>query len=329
MRVVFFGTPQFAVPTLERLIATPGFEVVACVTQPDRKRGRGSQLLPSPVKQVAIAAGIPVLQPERIKRDEEVLAALEATAADAFVVVAYGQILSQRILDMPRLGCVNVHGSLLPRYRGAAPIQWAIADGETETGNTTMLMDAGMDTGAMLLRQTTPIDPLETSSDLAARLSAQGADLLIETLRGLETGTLTPEPQEDAAATYARLLTKADAQIDWTASAQAIHNRIRAFHPACGAAFRGERLKLLGTVPVQPGLPAPYDPLTEVPLELSDGTPGQIVAIARNLGPLVQTGDGVLLLREVQPSGKKAGSGWDWVNGARVSVGERLEALPD
>jgi methionyl-tRNA formyltransferase len=184
MRLVFLGTPQFAVPSLNKLLAQPDFDVVAVVTQPDKRRGRGKQEEPSPIKKVALEANCPVLQPRRIKKDEAVLSHLESLAADAFVVVAYGQILSQRILDMPRLGCINGHGSLLPAYRGAAPIQWCIVNGETETGMTTMQMDIGMDTGDMLLKSHLPIGLLDNFYGVAADLADQCADLLVATYIG-------------------------------------------------------------------------------------------------------------------------------------------------
>ena len=185
MKVVFFGTPDFAVPTLQALLAEPDITVQAVVSQPDRRRGRGSKLIASPVKEVAVKAGITVWQPERVKKCEETLAKLEACQADFFVVVAYGQLLSPQILTMPRLGCINVHGSLLPKYRGAAPLQWAIANGELETGITTMLMDEGMDTGPMLLKTTTPIGLLDNLSAIGYRLATAGAKLLVQTLREL------------------------------------------------------------------------------------------------------------------------------------------------
>jgi methionyl-tRNA formyltransferase len=204
MRVVFFGTPEFALPSLQALLQPPSpFEVVGLVCQPDRPQGRGQRVLPPPTKVLAQAQGIPVWQPVRLRRDGEVLAALAALAADVFVVVAYGQILPPAVLQMPRLGCVNVHASLLPAYRGAAPIQWAIANGETETGVTTMLMDEGLDTGAILLQAKLPIGPEQTGLELASQLAQLGASLLVETLLKLEKGELTPIPQDDSRATYA------------------------------------------------------------------------------------------------------------------------------
>lgn len=250
MRIVYFGTPQFAVPSLEAFLQHPDVEVVAVVTQPDKRRGRGSKVLPSPVKAIATAAHLPVWQPRRIKKDQTTLTALRDLAADAFVVVAYGQILSPEILAMPRLGCINGHGSLLPAYRGAAPIQWCLYHGESETGITTMCMDAGMDTGPMLLKRTLPVGLLDTAQDLAVALAALTAPLLIETLQLLEAGTLTPTPQPDAQATYAPLIQKSDFQLDWSRSAIALHNQVRGFYPNCVTQFRGHDLKVLATVPL-------------------------------------------------------------------------------
>jgi methionyl-tRNA formyltransferase len=206
MKVIFFGTPQFAVPTLEKLLAHPDLEVVAVVTQPDKRRGRGNRLIPSPIKKLAVAHNLPVWQPARIKKHAETLEKLKAANADVFVVVAYGQILSQEILDMPRLGCINVHGSILPKYRGAAPIQWCLCHGETETGITTMQMDAGMDTGPMLLKAYTSIALLDNAHQIAEKLANQGADILIQTLLKCDRGEISPIPQSDAEATYASLI---------------------------------------------------------------------------------------------------------------------------
>ena len=332
MRVVFLGTPQFAVPSLKRLLAEPDFEVVAVVTQPDKRRGRGAQVDPSPVKQAALEAGCPILQPRRIKKDEAGLAALANLQADVFVVVAYGQILSQRILDMPRLGCVNGHGSLLPAYRGAAPIQWCIVHGSTETGMTTMKMDIGMDTGAMLLKSHLPIDLLDNFYDVAAALADQCADLLVDTLHGLEANSLSPEPQDDALATYAPLIQKDDYRLDWSQSALEIHNRVRGFYPNAETTLRDQPLKVLATAPL--GAPhwehfpadlAQLRPTVDALLASTDHPqPGQVIGLLKGHGPLIQTGDGVLLLREVKPSGKKAQRGQDFVNGSRLTVGERL-----
>ena len=249
MKVIFFGTPQFAVPTLERLLSNPEFEVLGVVTQPDKRRGRGNQMMPSPVKSVALSHQLRVWQPQRIKKDEETLTQLQETGADVFVVVAYGQILSQQILDMPSLGCINVHGSILPKYRGAAPIQWCLYHGEIETGITTMLMDAGMDTGAMLLKASTPIGLLDNAQDLQEKLAGVGADLLVETLRKLNQD-IEPIPQDASEATYAPLIKKPDYYIDWSKEAIALHNQIRGFFPDCVARFRGNPLKIIATAPL-------------------------------------------------------------------------------
>ncbi|NJL39154.1 MAG: methionyl-tRNA formyltransferase [Leptolyngbyaceae cyanobacterium SM1_4_3] len=337
MRIIFFGTPQFAVPSLERLQTQPEFELLAVVTQPDKRRGRGNDLIPSPVKALAVEHQLPVWQPRSVKRDAETLEKLRTSQADAFVVVAYGQILSQEILDMPRLGCINAHGSLLPKYRGAAPIQWSLYHGEAETGITTMLMDAGMDTGAMLLKTTTPITLLDTALDLAKTLSAVAADLLVETLNGLERRSLQPIPQDDAQATYAPLIQKQDYQIDWSRPAIALHNQIRGFFPNCVATFRETALKVTATVPLV------TTDATLLPTELQDikhewesllerssqqgnsTAPGTVVGLLKNQGALIQTGEGLLLLREVQMAGRRSQSGWDFINGSRLQISERLE----
>lgn len=331
MRIVFFGTPQFAVPSLEALIAHTDFEVAAVVTQPDKRRGRGKQVMPSPVKAIATAANIPVWQPKRVKKSAETLEKLAALEADAFVVVAYGQILSTQILTMPRLGCVNAHGSLLPKYRGAAPIQWCLYHGETETGIDTMLMDAGMDTGPVLLTGKRPIGLLDNALDLAKDLAAISAELLPATLLQLDAGAITPHPQNDAEASYAPLIKKEDYQLDWHRSAIALHNQVRGFYPNCVTRFRDSDLKVEATVPLGDAywqqlpedLQADRSHLTHLP---SDSEPGTVVAIAKNIGPIVKTGEGLLLLHMVKPSGKKAQSGWDFANGSRLDVGERLHA---
>lgn len=330
MKLIFFGTPEFAVPSLERLLNDATFEVTAIITQPDKRRGRGKDLSPSPVKAVALEHQLPVWQPQRVKKDLHVLEQLRAAEADAFVVVAYGQILSPEILAMPRLGCINAHGSLLPAYRGAAPIQWSLYQGETETGITTMLMDAGMDTGPMLLKSKVSIGLLENAVDVARTLSLLAADLLVETLLQLDRATVQPTPQDEAQATYAPLIQKADYQLDWSRSALALHNQIRGFYPNCMTQFRDMPLKILATLPLQiPDLELPEQFQTlstwdnELPTEIS-AAPGTIVHLVKGQGAVVQTGQGCLLLRDVQPSGKRAQSGWDFVNGARLQVGERL-----
>jgi methionyl-tRNA formyltransferase len=311
MRVVFFGTPDFAIPTLQRLLDWSECEVLAVVSQPDRPKGRGKTLQPTPVKALAERHGIPVWQPERLRKSAETLASLAQLQADAFVVVAYGQILSPQVLAMPRLGCINVHGSLLPAYRGAAPIQWAIARGETETGITTMLMDAGMDTGAMLLKAAVPISPEATAVELAAILAPLGADLLAETLLKLDAGEIEPEPQQNEFATYAPLLSKTDFQIDWQRSARDLHNQIRALSPNCFTGFNSKRLRVIRSV-------LPLNALTPP----GNRIPGTVVEILKGKGITVQTGDGLLHLQQVQMEGKAVQSAWDFANGMRLTVGQ-------
>ncbi|PZV16769.1 MAG: methionyl-tRNA formyltransferase [Leptolyngbya sp.] len=336
MKIVFFGTPEFAVPSLERLLAYPDFDVVAVVTQPDKRRGRGNQLIPSPIKALAEQHGLSVWQPRSIKKDLETLEKLQAVQADAFVVVAYGQILSQVILDMPRLGCVNAHGSILPKYRGAAPIQWSLYHGEAETGITTMLMDAGMDTGAMLNIGRIAIAPLTNAQELATQLSLVSADLLVETLLQLNQGTAQPIPQDSTQATYAPLIKKADYELDWSKSAIALHNQIRGFFPNCTTPFRGEPLKIIATIPLDStywdGLPSNLQAsLTKGLADLlnADSEPGTIVAIAKGLGAIAQTGNGQLLLKEIQLPGKRPQSGTDFANGTRLAIGEKVGRTND
>ena len=328
MRIIFFGTPNFAIPTLEALLNHPRFEVVGVVTQPDKKRGRGSQLVPSPIKALATAHQLPVWQPARIKKDPETIEALRDLNADIFVVVAYGQILSQEILDLPKSGCVNVHGSLLPLYRGAAPIQRCLTDGVTVTGITTMLMDAGMDTGAMLLKYETQVSLMDNADELAAKLAIAGADLLIETITSIDR--IIPTPQAHLATIAAPPIQKSEYLIDWTRSNISLHNQIRGFYPNCVAICRAQSLKIIATVPLSAEFQADLAPeiqklLPELAsLDLSLSIPGTIVKIAKGLGPIVQTGSGCLLLREVQLAGKRPQSGTDLVNGMRLAVGEVL-----
>jgi len=310
MRVVFFGTPDFAVPTLEKLLCEPDFEVVGVVSQPDTRRGRGNQVSPPPVKAAAIAKNpdLKIWQPDRLKKDKTVLAELKSLEADVFVVVAYGQILCQKILNMPNYGCINVHGSLLPKYRGAAPIQWAVANGESITGITTMQMDAGIDTGAMLLKAELEILPEENTDILSRKLANLGADLLVDTLRQLTT--ITPEPQDDALSCYSPMIGREDWELDWNQEAIAVHNRIRAFYPNCYTDFRGQRLKITQTEVLSEGI--------------SLDNVGKVTEIRKGKGFVVQTGKGLLLIKEVQPAGKKLQSGWDFVNGMRIVIGESL-----
>ncbi len=290
-------------------MAAAGHEVLAVFTQPDRPSGRGHTLAAPPVKQAALSRGLTVHQPERIRRPEavELVAALRP---EIMVVVGYGQIIPPSILDIPPHGIVNVHASLLPRYRGAAPIQWAIASGETRTGVTTMRIDAGLDTGDMLLKAETEIGPLETAQDLSARLARMGAALLLATLIGIEKGTIAPVKQNPAEATYAPVLKKEDGLIDWRRTAAEIHNRARGFAPWPGAhtRFRGGGFQILKTRPA------------EVKLE---GAPGSLHV--RKSALLVCCGQGQALeLIEVQPEGKKPMAAAAFLNGYRVADNEQL-----
>jgi methionyl-tRNA formyltransferase len=305
MRVVFLGTPSFAVPTLEALVAA-GHEVVCVVTQPDRPSGRGHQLTASPVKDAAVRLGLPVYQPERIRRPEAVQN-LAALAPDAMVVVGYGQIIPQSAIDTPPHGIINVHASLLPKYRGAGPVQWAIANGETHTGVTTMRIDAGLDTGEMLLKAETDIGPEETAVELGARLAAMGAALLVETLERI--ASIVPRKQDPAQATYAPLLKKEDGLIDWRHPAQAIHNRVRGFQPWPGAytRFRGRQLHVWKSRVA-----------AEAPGEL--GEAGQLL-----LDPLrAVCAEGTLQFIEVQLEGRKRTTAEAFVNGQRIAAGDIL-----
>ncbi len=334
MKIAFFGTPQFAVPSLTRLLNHSDFEVVAIITQPDKRRGRGGKVTPSPVKAAALEAGCPIWQPTRIKKDSKTLAQLENLGADAFVVIAYGQILSQTILDMPRLGCINAHGSILPAYRGAAPIQWCLHNGELKTGVTTMLMDADMDTGPMLLKETVSIGLTDNAWELAEKLSALSADLLASTLQKLNQQLIRPIPQEDSRATYAPLIQKEDFLLDWSTSAKAIHDKVRGFYPSCTTQFRENNLKVIATLPLGseywaqfPTELATVQSLYESAKTNQDAVPGTIVAVLKNYGPVVQTGTGHLLLLEVKPAGKRSLSGWDFANGSRIELGEVFSNL--
>jgi methionyl-tRNA formyltransferase len=312
LRVAFFGTPETAVPSLERLLAA-GFDVPVVITQPDRPKGRGRQPAASPVKQFAVERGLPVWQPETLK-NPELIEALGSLGLDAMAVVAYGKIIPQAIIDIPPLGIVNVHFSLLPAYRGAAPVQWAIAAGETRTGVTTMRIDAGLDTGDILLTAETEIGPDETAIELGERLAAMGADLLVETLRALSLGQITPRPQEHARATYAPMLKKEDGRIDFTWPALKIHNRVRGFQPWPGAycTFRGRILHLWRT---------------RLAAEQPGGSPGTLHALGRRL--LVTCGDGAALeLVEVQLEGRKRLSAEAFLIGQHLEPGERLEPAP-
>ena len=304
MRIVFMGTPEFAVPSLEKLIGA-GYEVVGVFTQPDRPRGRGKKLAPSPVKECALAHGIPVFQPERIRRDG--VEDLRALKPDLCVTAAFGQILSQEILDIPKLGNINVHASLLPRHRGSAPIAHAILQGDQKAGVTTMMMDAGIDTGDMLLRAETEIGATETCGELTERLSRIGAELLGETLAALERGTLERIPQNEAEMTYDPMLTKEMGELDFRESAEAVKGRINGLNPwPCACVSLGEeKLKLLRAETAQ-----------------GSGTPGQVLAAGPKEGLILACGTGAVRILELQAPGGKKMRAEDYLRGH--SLPERL-----
>jgi methionyl-tRNA formyltransferase len=307
------GTPEFAVPSLEAVFEA-GHHISTVFTQPDRPKGRGGQLATTPVKLKALELGIPVFQPERVRRPE-IVEQIRSKRPDAMVVVGYGQIIPQSIIDIPPLGIINVHASLLPKYRGAAPIQWAIADGEAVTGVTTMRIDAGLDTGDMLFKWSTAIGPDENAIELGARLAAAGADLLVETLRRLQEGSITPEPQDPSQATLAPILKKQDGALDWSWPARVIHNRTRGFQPWPGAytTFRGQQFQIWRTA-----LPTDVSALTGL-------QPGRLQAPRKRLW--VECGEGTLLeLLEVQIQGRKRISVEAFLSGHHLADNEILGA---
>jgi len=309
MNVIFCGTPQFAVPTLEKLVAEK-FTIQLVITNPDEPRGRGHKVQPSPVKESALKHGLSLFQPAKVKTDET-REYLSQYHPDAMVIVAYGHIVPQWMIDLPPLGCINLHASILPKYRGAAPINWAIIRGEKETGVTTMKIDAGMDTGDMLLERREPIRDDDTTETLGERLGVTGADLMVETLRKLERGEIAPRPQNHDLATLAPRLKKEDGAIDWALTAEEIERRVRGLSPWPGAytSFRGKRLHIWrAEAAVAEGSVA-------VPGTIS--TEGKRLAVACGAGT-------ELLLHEVQMEGRKRIPARDFVNGARVESGEKL-----
>ena len=310
MRVVFMGTPEFSVGTLESLV-NAGHEVVGVITQPDKPKGRGKVMQFTPVKEKALEYQIPVYQPLKVK-EEAFIEELKKMEPEAIVVVAFGQILPKAILDLPKYGCINVHASLLPKLRGAAPIEWSIINGEQETGITTMFMDVGLDTGDMLLKSVTPIKPTDTGAILHDRLSKMGADLLIETLDGLLHGTIERVKQKDEDSTYAKMLTKTLGQIDFTQSAIEIERLIRGLNPWPSAYTNldGKTLKIWSA---------------KVLPEDSVGKPGEVVEVTKN-SLVVQTGKGRLALQELQLEGKKRMEVDAFLRGYAVAEGTMLQS---
>ncbi len=307
MRIVFMGTPEFAVPSLKALCEN-GYEVVGVFTQPDRPKGRGNKMTMSPVKEYAISQNIPVFQPQRIRRDG--VEDLKSLAPDLCVTAAFGQILSQEILDIPPMGNINVHASLLPRHRGSAPINWAILQGDKEAGVTTMMMDKGIDTGDMLLKSATEIQPGETAGELTVRLSQLGAELLLETLRALENGTLQRIPQDESRMTYDPMLDKQMGVIDWTMTATEIVNRIHGLNPwpGCSTAYEGGRLKLLRAAVAQ-----------------GSGVPGEIVVADAKNGLTIACGEGAVNITMLQAPGGKPMNAKDYLRGHPMAVGTVLK----
>jgi len=305
--LIFCGTPRFAVPTLEKLVEA-GFRVHLIVTQPDRPKGRGLELVASPVKQSALKFNLPVVQPDRIRANDEFRAQLTAVRPEAVIVVGYGRIIPQWMLDLPPLGNINLHASLLPKYRGAAPIQWAIANGETVTGVTTMRLDSGLDTGDILLQQELAIASEDTAETLAPRLASIGADLTAETLRRLQTGAVHPRPQDNAQASLAPILKKEYGLVDFSRSASDILNRLRGFQPWPGAftIFRGKNLQIVK---------AAAAPGTLLPAHLHLAADRLLVGCGHSTS---------LELLEIQLEGKKRISGADFVRGYRPQAGEKL-----
>ncbi|HIX25882.1 MAG TPA: methionyl-tRNA formyltransferase [Candidatus Lachnoclostridium avicola] len=309
MRIVFMGTPDFSVPALEALVKG-GHQVIAAVTQPDKPKGRGKAVLMTPVKEKALEMGIPVYQPVKV-REPEFVKTLADLAPDVIVVVAFGQILPKSILEIPRYGCVNIHASLLPKYRGAAPIQWAVIDGEKETGVTTMFMNEGLDTGDMLEKEVVPLDPKETGGSLHDKLSAVGGRLILSTLKGLEDGTLKGTPQTDEGSCYAKMLKKSLGDIDWTMGGAAIERLIRGLNPWPSAytSLHGKTLKI-------------WD--ADVTDREYGVEPGTVAEVSKDQ-LIIQTGKGSLSVRSLQLEGKKRMDIQDFLRGYSLEKGTVLE----
>ena len=339
MKILFWGTPAYAVPSLEALVAT-GHQLVGVVTQPDRRRGRGKQLVASAVKARALELGIPVFTPERIRRDPECQAQLAALEADLSVVVAFGQILPPEVLAQPPLGCWNGHGSLLPRWRGAGPIQWSLLEGDSHTGVGVMAMEEGLDTGPVLLERAIPIGLLENAQQLGQRLAALTADLLVEALPRIAAAGPGPQaerwarlgvtPQPDEGLTYARMLTRNDFSIDWDSSALAIHRKVMGLYPSATTSWQGKRLKLLATEPLVQRLAEQLSPEGQRLAQQGGltATPGRVLAIADRIGLVVATQGCPVLVREAQLEGKTASAGPVLIQQLGARVGDHLGPEP-
>lgn len=309
--IIFMGTPDFAVPCLDKL--HQNYNVTAVITQPDRPKGRGQHLAKSPVKVYAEEHNLPVYQPEKIKI-AEFTEKLRQMQPDLIIVVAFGQILSQEILDIPKFGCINVHASLLPRWRGAAPIHWSIIGGDTETGVTTMYMDAGLDTGDMILKAKTVITPEMTTAQLHDALMMQGADLLIETIQSIENGTVSREKQDDSLSCYAKMLNNDNCRIDWTKSAQEIHDLVRGLNswPIAYTTLNGKKFKIWQTKIID--------------TDTTGKTPGQIIDLTKK-GIIVATGNGTIELLQIQPPNKAKMPASSYINGHRQELSSDISFI--
>lgn len=308
MKIIFMGTPEFSVPSLEALIDKYG---VQCVfTQPDRPKGRGNKVTMSPVKEVALKNEIPVFQPIKLKNNDEMIETIKAYEPDFIIVVAFGQILTKAVLDIPKYGCINLHASLLPKYRGAAPINWCIINGEKETGNTTMLMDVGIDTGDMLLKQYIPLDDKITAGELHDILSKDGAQLLIDSIDGIVSKNIIPEKQEDSLSNYAPMLNKEIAEIQWNKNAKEVHNLIRGLipRPIAYTYYNGISMKVLESEVMDRG---------------SELLPGTIINVSKK-GIEVATKDNILLIKKIQFPNSKPLKVVDYLNGNEIKTGIML-----
>jgi methionyl-tRNA formyltransferase len=341
MRILFWGTPAYAVPSLNALVEA-GHQIVGVVSQPDRRRGRGKELMPSPVKARALELGIPVLTPERIRKEPECQRQLAELGADVYVVVAFGQILPPEVLEQPPLGCWNGHGSLLPRWRGAGPIQWSLLEGDTETGVGVMAMEEGLDTGPVLLERSIPIGLLENARHLADRLSQLTADLLVEAMPSIEAAGAGPlaerlarlrvRQQSEEGMTYARMLSKDDFQLNWNHSGLTIHRQVMGLYPGATSSWQGKRLKILATEPLVKRLSDQLSPEVAPLAErwgLEPGAtpvepPGTVLGLAPELGLVVSTSGCPVLLREAQLEGKAASQGQQLLQQLAAQVGDRL-----
>ncbi len=327
MKIVFMGTPDFAVPALKALAESAKHEVSLVVTQPDRPRGRSGKPAPSDVKLCAEQYGIPVFQPEKV-REEAAVERLRRENADIFVVAAFGQLLPKTILEMPHFGCINIHGSLLPAYRGAAPVQWAVLDGQKEAGDTIMQMNEGLDTGDILMQESIPLSADETAGSLYDKLSSMGGPLLLKALDAIEAGTVTPVPQGDSGTHYAKMLRKEMGNIDWTKSAEEIGRLVRGLNPWPSAYthWNGKMLKIWMAEPVTQEELRALGCDEKNGMDLKEAQPGTVMIVTKDT-LMVQTGDGLLALTELQMEGKKRMPVQAFLMGCRLQTGEKLERI--